>query len=296
MEELRRKLNNEYLTIGEYINQGLEVFKKIVIKEKLLIAAIVSSTFVGLMIPFVVWIFTLINTVLSFILIGRTVNLIEENEYPDPKDEVLKSAVLTGVCFIAFIIVGVIVSIPLIVIFILNDFFNSIIIAIIFPIIVSGILGITISVLYFCVIPYFVPVYISRNVGIKEAFRINKKLRTGNRMRLFIPTIIISIIGIFIPTLINIPIIGIFIPTLINIPFIKIIFVVILGNATGILSSSVITLIFLNVEYMYNNRINVPAQSFLEDKADIISGGSEKGEEDDRGNDITINDDEAEII
>ena len=102
-------------------------------------------------------------------------------------------------------------------------------------------------------------------------------------MRLFIPTIIISIIGIFIPTLINIP-------------FIKIIFVVILGNATGILSSSVITLIFLNVEYMYNNRINVPAQSFLEDKADIISGGSEKGEEDDRGNDITINDDEAEII
>ena len=283
MEELRRKLNNEYLTIGEYINQGLEVFKKIVIKEKLLIAAIVSSTFVGLMIPFVVWIFTLINTVLSFILIGRTVNLIEENEYPDPKDEVLKSAVLTGVCFIAFIIVGVIVSIPLIVIFILNDFFNSIIIAIIFPIIVSGILGITISVLYFCVIPYFVPVYISRNVGIKEAFRINKKLRTGNRMRLFIPTIIISIIGIFIPTLINIP-------------FIKIIFVVILGNATGILSSSVITLIFLNVEYMYNNRINVPAQSFLEDKADIISGGSEKGEEDDRGNDITINDDEAEII
>ena len=283
MEELRRKLNNEYLTIGEYINQGLEVFKKIVIKEKLLIAAIVSSTFVGLMIPFVVWIFTLINTVLSFILIGRTVNLIEENEYPDPKDEVLKSAVLTGVCFIAFIIVGVIVSIPLIVIFILNDFFNSIIIAIIFPIIVSGILGITISVLYFCVIPYFVPVYISRNVGIKEAFRINKKLRTGNRMRLFIPTIIISIIGIFIPTLINIP-------------FIKIIFVVILGNATGILSSSVITLIFLNVEYMYNNRINVPAQSFLEDKADIISGGSEKGEEDYRGNDITINDDEAEII
>ena len=283
MEELRRKLNNEYLTIGEYINQGLEVFKKMVIKEKLLIAAIVSSTFVGLMIPFVVWIFTLINTVLSFILIGRTVNLIEENEYPDPKDEVLKSAVLTGVCFIAFIIVGVIVSIPLIVIFILNDFFNSIIIAIIFPIIVSGILGITISVLYFCVIPYFLPVYISRNVVIKEAFRINKKLRTGNRMRLFIPTIIISIIGIFIPTLINIP-------------FIKIIFVVILGNATGILSSSVITLIFLNVEYMYNNRINVPAQSFLEDKADIISGGSEKGEEDDRGNDITINDDEAEII
>ena len=91
MEELRRKLNNEYLTIGEYINQGLEVFKKIVIKEKLLIAAIVSSTFVGLMIPYVGWISTLIiNMVLSFILIGRTVNLIEENEYPDPKDEVLK--------------------------------------------------------------------------------------------------------------------------------------------------------------------------------------------------------------
>ncbi len=284
MEELRRKLNNEYLTIGEYINQGLEVFKKIVIKEKLLIAAIVSSTFVGLMIPYVGWISTLIiNMVLSFILIGRTVNLIEENEYPDPKDEVLKSAVLTGVYLIAVIIVGVVIGIPLIVIFGLNNFFNSIIIAVILPIIISGILGITISVLYFCVIPYFVPVYISRNVGIKEAFRINKKLRTGNRMRLFIPTIIISIIGIFIPTLINIP-------------FIKIIFVVILGNATGILSSSVITLIFLNVEYMYNNRINVPAQSFLEDKADIISGGSEKGEEDDRGNDITINDDEAEII
>ena len=284
MEELRRKLNNEYLTIGEYINQGLEVFKKIVIKEKLLIAAIVSSTFVGLMIPYVGWISTLIiNMVLSFILIGRTVNLIEENEYPDPKDEVLKSAVLTGVYLIAVIIVGVVIGIPLIVIFGLNEFFNSIIIAIIFPIIVSGILGIAISVLYFCVIPYFVPVYISRNVGIKEAFRINKKLRTGNRMRLFIPTIIISIIGIFIPTLINIP-------------FIDIIFAVVLGNATGILSSSVITLIFLNVEYMYNNRINVPAQSFLEDKADIISGGSEKGEEDDRGNDITINDDEAEII
>ena len=131
MEELRRKLNNEYLTIGEYINQGLEVFKKIVIKEKLLIAAIVSSTFVGLMIPYVGWISTLIiNMVLSFILIGRTVNLIEENEYPDPKDEVLKSAVLTGVYLIAVIIVGVVIGIPLIVIFGLNNFFNSIIFSI----------------------------------------------------------------------------------------------------------------------------------------------------------------------
>lgn len=280
MEELRRKLSNKYLTTGEYINHGLEVFKNTIIKEKILVAAIAGLTLFGSIIPFIGWIFTFMNTALSFILIRRIIGLIEENEYPDSKDEISKSVILTGIYFISVIAIGILIFIPMIIVIGLVAYLNHIIIMVLLIILLSIIAGVIMTFIYFYVVPYFIPVYMSRNVGIKEAYKINKELRTGNRMRLFIPLIIIIIIGIS-----TLP--------LIAIPFIGILFVAVLGSIMGVLSSSIMTLVFLNVEYMDSNRENIPEQIFIEDKITTGSVESEKVEKNGSNNDIKINDDEV---
>ena len=106
-------------------------------------------------------------------------------------------------------------------------------VAIIIPILILIAVFIVISLF----ILYFIPAYMSRRGSIGETFKYNLFLCRGNRIRMFLPLVILSAIGLLIGTILG------FLGT------IGTIIGVLISSIVNILQVIIVSIVYLNVEY-----------------------------------------------
>ncbi len=249
MNELREKLKERYLNIGEYFVEGFNVSKEVVKKETKLVAAQLILAIAQVFAPAL----SFINIAILLFLIKKVVEVIEDRKTKVEKEIIVKIIKMLGIFYLFSMVFGMIMFMAILfsagrelldgigaygedispyVYFMGNNKWLFISISVIIP----GILGI----IYLAVLPYFLYIYMARDVYIRQAYNVNKKLRIGNRLRLLVASAPILIVNL---------ITHIFMPDTINI--VLSVFVLVIVVLITFYSICVHSLVSLNVEYMY---------------------------------------------
>ena len=231
MNELRKMLKSEKLSLSQYFEEAYKLFNEMIRNDNkdmiiiivlslisILFSKIQSLDFIGTLVSFA----TLIRT---WIFYRKVIFKIEEKEY-EAGNVTVKSFILLGIVILAGFLSALL----------LLPFMGGIIgmalygragigflVAIIIPILILLAVFIVISLF----ILYFIPAYMSRRGSIGETFKYNLFLCRGNRIRMFLPLVILSAIGLLIGT-----IIGVLISSIVN-----------------ILQVIIVSIVYLNVEY-----------------------------------------------
>ena len=196
MKEINEPLKNKKLSQIEYYKKSFEIFRKLLTTDKKYLPFIlIFSAFSGYLMTnsFVIGTISvfshrvpktpLIDTVLNFgaiIIIEYALNLFQSNiiskisgRYEMKKTEIaLKSLILS----ITMLIISRITA----------------------PLETKG-LVITLMLSYF--FAYFRQVYLSKKIGIVEAFKENMTLLKNNRMRIILPLILINLVSVIVTTI-----------------------------------------------------------------------------------------------
>jgi len=281
MEEIKEKLSEKYLKMEDHFNISFEVFKKLISENKLIIIIyfllslannyliiemrnifiIMNQSGYSYIPEEVLWLSPLIIVIGSFmyimgiIFIKKTVMKVENKTDLNFKDIIIKSFKLCVVFilfYLAFILLIALLT-GFSVIFLRSGgetakIFSTIFLIVIFLFVISCMIWITLSTLY------FFPLYFSRNVKLREAFVYNRHLCKGNRMKIILPWIVIIVFQLLIGLPFGFMNMFTFSTVFLWVLFIIRIFIDMIFNIyCGIL----FTVIYLNVEYMdlkeYNN-------------------------------------------
>ena len=241
MNELRKMLKSEKLSLSQYFEEAYKLFNEMIRNDNkdmiiimvlslisILFSKIQSLDFIGTLVSFA----TLIRT---WIFYRKVIFKIEEKEY-EAGNVTVKSFILLGIVILAGFLSALL----------LLPFMGGIIgmalygragigflVAIIIPILILLAVFIVISLF----ILYFIPAYMSRRGSIGETFKYNLFLCRGNRIRMFLPLVILSAIGLLIGTILGfLGTIGTIIGALIS-------------SVINIFQVIIISIIYLNVEY-----------------------------------------------
>lgn len=241
MNELRKMLKSEKLSLSQYFEEAYKLFNEMVRNDNkdmiiiivlslisILFSKIQSLDFIGTLVSFA----TLIRT---WIFYRKVIFKIEEKEY-EAGNVTVKSFILLGIVILAGFLSALL----------LLPFMGGIIgmalygragigflVAIIIPILILIAVFIIISLF----ILYFIPAYMSRRGSIGETFKYNLFLCRGNRIRMFLPLVILSAIGLLIGVILGfLGTIGTIIGTLIS-------------SIVSILQVIIVSIVYLNVEY-----------------------------------------------
>ncbi len=247
MEELRKKLEERYLSTGEYFNEGVNVSKKIIKNQMPLIIAMIVLSVLGGFAQIVL----IGNMAIHIILIKKIVEMIENEESTLSREIIVKIIKVIGIIIVISMFMGIIISMISLSstnIYMSGNYEEALRELSRKIFLLTSALRIIGVIIYLSIFPYVIYMYITRNVTLKEAFKINSEIRNGNRLRLLIPVITITLIGIFIG---SIPALFFIFP-----PFISVIVFTLIGNMLEIYMNSIHSVVFLNVEYM--NKKNNP--------------------------------------
>ncbi|BBM42001.1 hypothetical protein JCM16777_0237 [Leptotrichia wadei] len=241
MNELRKMLKSEKLSLSQYFEEAYKLFNEMIRNDNkdmiiiivlslisILFSKIQSLDFIGTLVSFA----TLIRT---WIFYRKVIFKIEEKEY-EAGNVTVKSFILLGIVILAGFLSALL----------LLPFMGGIIgmalygragigflVAIIIPILILIAVFIIISLF----ILYFIPAYMSRRGSIGETFKYNLFLCRGNRIRMFLPLVILSAIGLLIGVILGfLGTIGTIIGTLIS-------------SIVSILQVIIVSIVYLNVEY-----------------------------------------------
>lgn len=241
MKELRKMLKSEKLSLSQYFEEAYKLFNEMIRNDNkdmiiiivlslisILFSKIQSLDFIGTLVSFA----TLIRT---WIFYRKVIFKIEEKEY-EAGNVTVKSFILLGIVILAGFLSALL----------LLPFMGGIIgmalygragigflVAIIIPILILIAVFIVISLF----ILYFIPAYMSRRGSIGETFKYNLFLCRGNRIRMFLPLVILSAIGLLIGVILGfLGTIGTIIGTLIS-------------SIVSILQVIIVSIVYLNVEY-----------------------------------------------
>ena len=241
MNELRKMLKSEKLSLSQYFEEAYKLFNEMIRNDNkdmiiiivlslisILFSKIQSLDFIGTLVSFA----TLIRT---WIFYRKVIFKIEEKEY-EAGNVTVKSFILLGIVILAGFLSALL----------LLPFMGGIIgmalygragigflVAIIIPILILLAVFIVISLF----ILYFIPAYMSRRGSIGETFKYNLFLCRGNRIRMFLPLVILSAIGLLIGVILGfLGTIGTIIGTLIS-------------SIVSILQVIIVSIVYLNVEY-----------------------------------------------
>ena len=241
MNELRKMLKSEKLSLSQYFEEAYKLFNEMIRNDNkdmiiiivlslisILFSKIQSLDFIGTLVSFA----TLIRT---WIFYRKVIFKIEEKEY-EAGNVTVKSFILLGIVILAGFLSALL----------LLPFMGGIIgmalygragigflVAIIIPILILLAVFIIISLF----ILYFIPAYMSRRGSIGETFKYNLFLCRGNRIRMFLPLVILSAIGLLIGTILG------FLGT------IGTIIGVLISSIVNILQVIIVSIVYLNVEY-----------------------------------------------
>lgn len=241
MNELRKMLKSEKLSLSQYFEEAYKLFNEMIRNDNkdmiiimvlslisILFSKIQSLDFIGTLVSFA----TLIRT---WIFYRKVIFKIEEKEY-EAGNVTVKSFILLGIVILAGFLSDLL----------LLPFMGGIIgmalygragigflVAIIIPILILLAVFIVISLF----ILYFIPAYMSRRGSIGETFKYNLFLCQGNRIRMFLPLVILSAIGLLIGTILG------FLGT------IGTIIGVLISSIVNILQVIIVSIVYLNVEY-----------------------------------------------
>lgn len=241
MNELRKMLKSEKLSLSQYFEEAYKLFNEMIRNDNkdmiiimvlslisILFSKIQSLDFIGTLVSFA----TLIRT---WIFYRKVIFKIEEKEY-ETGNVTVKSFILLGIVILAGFLSALL----------LLPFMGGIIgmalygragigflVAIIIPILILLAVFIVISLF----ILYFIPAYMSRRGSIGETFKYNLFLCRGNRIRMFLPLVILSAIGLLIGTILG------FLGT------IGTIIGVLISSIVNILQVIIVSIVYLNVEY-----------------------------------------------
>ena len=241
MNELRKMLKSEKLSLSQYFEEAYKLFNEMIRNDNkdmiiimvlslisILFSKIQSLDFIGTLVSFA----TLIRT---WIFYRKVIFKIEEKEY-EAGNVTVKSFILLGIVILAGFLSALL----------LLPFMGGIIgmalygragigflVAIIIPILILIAVFIVISLF----ILYFIPAYMSRRGSIGETFKYNLFLCQGNRIRMFLPLVILSAIGLLIGTILG------FLGT------IGTIIGVLISSIVNILQVIIVSIVYLNVEY-----------------------------------------------
>ena len=241
MNELRKMLKSEKLSLSQYFEEAYKLFNEMIRNDNkdmiiimvlslisILFSKIQSLDFIGTLVSFA----TLIRT---WIFYRKVIFKIEEKEY-EAGNVTVKSFILLGIVILAGFLSALL----------LLPFMGGIIgmalygragigflVAIIIPILILIAVFIIISLF----ILYFIPAYMSRRGSIGETFKYNLFLCRGNRIRMFLPLVILSAIGLLIGTILG------FLGT------IGTIIGVLISSIVNILQVIIVSIVYLNVEY-----------------------------------------------
>ena len=241
MNELRKMLKSEKLSLSQYFEEAYKLFNEMIRNDNkdmiiiivlslisILFSKIQSLDFIGTLVSFA----TLIRT---WIFYRKVIFKIEEKEYK-AGNVTVKSFILLGIVILAGFLSALL----------LLPFMGGIIgmalygragigflVAIIIPILILIAVFIVISLF----ILYFIPAYMSRRGSIGETFKYNLFLCRGNRIRMFLPLVILSAIGLLIGTILG------FLGT------IGTIIGVLISSIVNILQVIIVSIVYLNVEY-----------------------------------------------
>ena len=241
MNELRKVLKSEKLSLSQYFEEAYKLFNEMIRNDNkdmiiimvlslisILFSKIQSLDFIGTLVSFA----TLIRI---WIFYRKVIFKIEEKEY-EAGNVTVKSFILLGIVILAGFLSALL----------LLPFMGGIIgmalygragigflVAIIIPILILIAVFIVISLF----ILYFIPAYMSRRGSIGETFKYNLFLCRGNRIRMFLPLVILSAIGLLIGTILG------FLGT------IGTIIGVLISSIVNILQVIIVSIVYLNVEY-----------------------------------------------
>ncbi len=241
MNELRKMLKSEKLSLSQYFEEAYKLFNEMIRNDNkdmiiimvlslisILFSKIQSLDFIGTLVSFA----TLIRI---WIFYRKVIFKIEEKEY-EAGNVTVKSFILLGIVILAGFLSALL----------LLPFMGGIIgmalygragigflVAIIIPILILIAVFIVISLF----ILYFIPAYMSRRGSIGETFKYNLFLCRGNRIRMFLPLVILSAIGLLIGTILG------FLGT------IGTIIGVLISSIVNILQVIIVSIVYLNVEY-----------------------------------------------
>ena len=241
MNELRKMLKSEKLSLSQYFEEAYKLFNEMIRNDNkdmiiimvlslisILFSKIQSLDFIGTLVSFA----TLIRT---WIFYRKVIFKIEEKEY-ETGNVTVKSFILLGIVILAGFLSALL----------LLPFMGGIIgmalygragigflVAIIIPILILLAVFIVISLF----ILYFIPAYMSRRGSIGETFKYNLFLCQGNRLRMFLPLVILSAIGLLIGVILG------FLGT------IGTIIGVLISSIVNILQVIIVSIVYLNVEY-----------------------------------------------
>ena len=241
MNELRKMLKSEKLSLSQYFEEAYKLFNEMIRNDNkdmiiimvlslisILFSKIQSLDFIGTLVSFA----TLIRI---WIFYRKVIFKIEEKEY-EAGNVTVKSFILLGIVILAGFLSALL----------LLPFMGGIIgmalygragigflVAIIIPILILIAVFIVISLF----ILYFIPAYMSRNGSIGETFKYNLFLCKNDRMRMFLPVIVLLVSGFVLGV-----VFGFFgtVGTIIG---------ALISSAVNLFQVIIVSIIYLNVEY-----------------------------------------------
>ena len=282
MNEIKQQLEERYLKIGEYYNLTFDILKKIFIKNNILLIFFIILNVSGRLITekyrgflktleilrsnnmigirdywysaMVVLIISVILLLISGVILEKTGAIIEESEKKSLGETILKFFKIFCTAFALLIVIMILIVIIWIIIFIVYF-------------IISGTADITLSnmknistinfliyvmlfvtgVIFILKTLYFVQIYFLRRVSMYEALIYNFHLCKKNKMRIILPVILLVILNILLSLPFNI----LNFATLFSkYRFLIIGISAILSSLLNIFYLILISVIYLNVEYM----------------------------------------------
>lgn len=236
MNKLRNLLKSEKLSFSQYFEEAYKLFNEMIRNDNrdiiiILVLSLISvffKNFIGTLASFV-------NLVRIWLFYKKVIFKIERKKYK-ADDTIIKSLILLGIIAVAGFL-SALFMIPFISQAIKMGLYGErgfkVLATIIIPIVILLVVYIVVSLF----ILYFIPAYISRNGSIIETFKYNLFLCKNNRMRMFVPIVILIILGLLIGIVLN---------------FLGIIGAILFGIVNGainIFQVIIISIIYLNVEY-----------------------------------------------
>jgi len=222
MNRLRNLLKSEKLSLSQYFEEAYKLFNEMIRDDNKDIMIIMFLSLISVLLR------NIIGTLVSFAMLIRiwffyrkVIFKIEGKRY-ETGDATVKSFVLLGISLLAVLLVGLLM-LPYISGIIGMTLYGGGGIGVLAAIIIPIIILIVVFIVVLLFILYFIPAYMSRNGSIGETFKYNLFLCKNDRMRMFLPVIILLVSGFVLGALIS--------------------------SAVNLFQVIIVSIIYLNVEY-----------------------------------------------
>lgn len=240
MNRLRNLLKSEKLSLSQYFEEAYKLFNEMIRDDNKDIMIIMFLSLISVLLR------NIIGTLVSFAMLIRiwffyrkVIFKIEGKRY-ETGDATVKSFVLLGISLLAVLLVGLLM-LPYISGIIGMTLYGGGGIGVLAAIIIPIIILIVVFIVVLLFILYFIPAYMSRNGSIGETFKYNLFLCKNDRMRMFLPVIILLVSGFVLGIVLGIVFeffgtVGTIIGALIS-------------SAINLFQVIIVSIIYLNVEY-----------------------------------------------